>query len=462
MISCITTHKPLTPLLLLPLLEKDFSSWKDTQSPQVQAWIRQVGFTGKAGTSCLLPSQEGLPSQVAFGLSHMEDFWSYQAVSLSATTGTYVFPTSLQGKALEIATLGWILGQYRFETYTAKRSPPAILYMEQASWNCQVESLAMGVYLTRTLINTPAEHMGPTELAHAAKALAVRFEALYKETIGEDLLQECYPMVHAVGRASDDPPRVVELLWGKPTDPKVTLVGKGVCFDTGGLDLKPSDGMLLMKKDMGGAAHVLGLAHSLMATQTPIRLRVLIPMVENAVHGNAYRPGDVFPTRKGLFVEIGNTDAEGRLILADVLTEACADQPELLIDFATLTGAARIAVGTEISAFFTPNDALATSLMSYGQTCEDPLWRLPLHAPYRSLLDSNVADLNNAGGGGYGGAITAALFLQHFVEPSIPWVHFDIMAWNVRKSRGRAIGGEAMGLRAVFDYLQARYNTQVT
>jgi leucyl aminopeptidase len=457
MLPCFSFDTSHPTVCLTPVVESDFSIWYAAQSSQIQAWVKNAQFTGKSGSLCPTPDAAGRLEQILFGVTDLQDFWAYQGVSQSILPGTYQFCSSIQGNALEIAVLGWALGQYRFETYLTKKTVPAVLVLPALFCLDKAECLAEAIYLTRTLINTPAEDLGPTQLSQSAQKLAAQFGATYQEIVGDALLQQNYPMIHAVGRASDDAPRLVELLWGTRESPRVTLVGKGVCFDTGGLDLKPSDGMLGMKKDMGGAAHVLGLAYAIMAAKLPIQLRVLVPAVENAVSGNAYRPGDVFPTRKGLSVEIGNTDAEGRLILADALTAACEDSPELVIDFATLTGAARVAVGTEIAAFFANQDTLAADLLQSSTLCQDPMWRLPLYRPYRSLIDSPIADINNAGTGGHAGAITAALFLQEFIEPTTPWVHIDLMAWNVRRSKGRAIGAEAMGLRAVFAYLQARF-----
>ncbi|MHA1571452.1 MAG: leucyl aminopeptidase family protein, partial [Alphaproteobacteria bacterium] len=312
-------------------------------------------------------------------------------------------------------------------------------------------------YLVRDLVTTPAEDMGPAQLADAARALGRRHKATVRVTTGDQLLKQNYPAIHAVGRASDDPPRLIDLSWGATKDPKVTLVGKGVCFDTGGLDLKGAAGMLLMKKDMGGAAHVLGLASMIMDAKLPVRLRVLIPAVENAVAGNAYHPMDVLTMRNGMTVEVGNTDAEGRLVLADCLVRACEEKPALLIDYATLTGAARVALGPELPALFTNDDTLAHDLGEIGRNNADPVWRLPLHRDYRRMLDSAIADISSTGSGGLAGAITAALFLAEFVDEDIPWVHFDVMAWNPRSRPGRPEGGEAMGLRTVYAAIAQRF-----
>ncbi|MEM6432598.1 MAG: leucyl aminopeptidase family protein, partial [Cyanobacteria bacterium P01_D01_bin.115] len=303
----------------------------------------------------------------------------------------------------------------------------------------------------------PANDMGPSDLAEAARVLAVTYDADVTVTQGPDLEAQNYPMIYAVGKASTTPPCLIDLRWGDVDAPKVTLVGKGVCFDSGGLDLKPAKGMLMMKKDMGGAAQVLGVATMIMKLHLPVYLRVLIPAVENSVAGNAMRPLDVLPTRKGITVEVGNTDAEGRLVLADALWEASGEQPELLVDFATLTGAARVALGTELPAFFSNQPKIVQSLETAMAAATDPLWNLPLHRPYRDLLSSKVADLSNISSGSFGGAITAALFLQEFVKPETTWIHIDVMAWNVRNLPGRPEGGEAMGMRAIFELIRQEF-----
>ncbi len=356
------------------------------------------------------------------------------------------------------AATGWALGGYRFERYksTKARKLPTLVWPARAD-KARANAMAESISLVRDLINTPAEDMGPSELAAAARALGRSHKADVKVITGDALLKQNYPTIHAVGRASDDAPRLIDLTWGRKSDPKVTLVGKGVCFDTGGLDLKPAAGMLRMKKDMGGGAHALGLAHLIMALKLRVRLRVLVPAVENNVAGNAFRPLDVITTRKGITVEIGNTDAEGRLVLCDALVEADSENPDLILDFATLTGAARVALGTDLPALFCNNDKLAADLAKAGDAVEDPMWRLPLWRPYRQLLESKVADINNVSEGGFGGAITAALYLQEFVKDTTPWAHFDMMAWNVAGKPGRPAGGEAQALRAVFEMLEKRY-----
>jgi len=310
----------------------------------------------------------------------------------------------------------------------------------------------------RNLVNTPTEHLGPQQLADAVAEVAAQHGAVCRTVVGDQLLDQNFPAIHAVGRASDSAPRLVELTWGDEKAPLLALVGKGVCFDTGGLDMKNASGMALMKKDMGGAAHALALAQLVMEHQLPVRLLLLIPAVENSVSGNAYRPGDIIATRKGLSVEIGNTDAEGRVILSDALALACEQHPDLLIDFATLTGAARVALGPDLPALFSNDPGLALELQNAGLAVEDPMWPMPLYQPYIEQIKSPIADLNNSSKSPYGGCITAALFLEHFVTEGTPWVHIDTFAWNASNRPGRPEGGEAVGMRAVFRYLQSRYS----
>ncbi|MFM8355107.1 MAG: leucyl aminopeptidase family protein, partial [Gammaproteobacteria bacterium] len=321
-----------------------------------------------------------------------------------------------------------------------------------------IGALAFATGLARDLINTPAADLQPGHLAAEAEALADTHGAPCSVLTGDELLDANFNTIHAVGRAAYDEPRLIDFSWGDPAHPLVVLVGKGVCFDSGGLDIKPPNGMRTMKKDMGGAAITLGLAHLVMAAGLPVRLRVLIPAVENAIDGNAFRPGDVIATWKGLTVEIDNTDAEGRLILCDALALAAADKPALIVDFATLTGAARSAVGTELAAMFCNDDSIASAISAAGERVDDPVWRMPLHEPYAAMLESKIADLVNSASSPYAGAITAALFLERFVD-HCPWVHFDVMAWNVRNRPGRPEGGEAMGMRAVFEFLRERFQS---
>ena len=435
------------PITLLTAEQLD--GWLKRQPKSVAAWVKNTGFTAKPGSFCLLPADKGALDRVLAGHDPADGPWGCAELPSALPGGSYrIEPEPAADLAGQLA-LGWALGCYAFTRYRKSARRFATLVWPKAADRAAVEGAASGIALVRDLINTPASDMGPAELADAAKALARSHKARVAVTLGDQLLKQNYPAVHAVGRASSRAPRLIDLRWGDK-GPRVTLVGKGVCFDSGGLDLKPAAAMLLMKKDMGGAAHALGLAHMIMAAGLPLRLRVLVPAVENAVSGDAMRPLDVLQTRKGLTVEVGNTDAEGRLILCDALAEADREKPDLLIDFATLTGAARVALGTELPAMFCSDDNLAGALLAQGTAVHDPLWRLPLHRPYRLLLDSKVADINNISDGGYGGAITAALFLAEFVGAETPWVHIDLMAWNLKPRPGRPVGGEAMSLRAVY------------
>jgi leucyl aminopeptidase len=357
----------------------------------------------------------------------------------------------------EQAAIGWALGSYSFDRYRRREAAAKRLVVEEDAAFRRASATVEAVFLARDMINTPANDFGPAELAAAVEAVGDRFDAQVETLVGERLLADGFPAVHAVGQASPRAPRVIDLSHGDPDLPKVTLVGKGVCFDTGGLDLKPAAGMLVMKKDMGGAAVTLALAQAVMALEVPVRLRLLIGAVENSVAGAAMRPGDVLRTRKGLTVEIGNTDAEGRLVLADLLALADSEKPDLIIDCATLTGAARVAVGPDLPALFTPDDALARDLLAAGEAAFDPLWRLPLHEPYREMIESTVADIDNAGKGGFAGAVTAALFLKSFVTETTAWAHFDIYGWRPAARPGQPKGGEASALRALIAFLTRRY-----
>lgn len=448
-----------TPITLIR--PKDLPEWKHGQDAATVAWIEANGFLAKPRSLCLLPGADGSLARVLYGADGDWGVWSAADLPTRLPAGRYRFdPAPSDREAAARAVLGWVLGSYRFARYRKPKAEDAVPGLAppdgvDVAW---VEAQARAVLLGRDLINTPAEDLGPEDLAAAARHLADQFGAQFDQIVGDALLARNYPAVHAVGRASARAPRMIDLTWGKADAPKVTLVGKGVCFDTGGLDIKPRSAMGLMKKDMGGAAHVLALARMIMAAELPVRLRVLIPAVENSVSGNALRPGDVIATRKGMSVEIGDTDAEGRLVLADALVEADREQPNLLVDVATLTGAARSAVGTEIAAYFADDDEVARALDASGVAESDPVWRLPLHTPYRQLLDSKIADINNIGGGPYAGAIIAALFLREFVSQAQSWLHFDLMAYNVRSLPGRPEGGEVMGMRALFQAIAARFS----
>jgi leucyl aminopeptidase len=444
---------------LLPVTKAGLAAWREGAPAREREWAMSTGFTGEAGKLALLPDKKGGLGRVLVGIGDGDAaMWAFAGLSDALPEGSYRIEASPEGGDASHAALGWALGTYTFTRYRDKKNKSdARLVWPDGADRGLVERLAGGIFLARDLINTPASDMGPAELAEAAVAVAKKAGARHKVIEGEALLADNYPTIHAVGRASTRPPWLVDIRWGDKAAPKVTLVGKGVCFDTGGLDLKPASGMLGMKKDMGGAAIMLGLAQAIMNAELPVRLRVLLPCVENSVSGNALRPRDIVKTRKGLTVEIGNTDAEGRLILCDALAEASTETPALLIDAATLTGAARVALGPELPALFCNDDALAASLLAAGAAEDDPLWRMPLWAGYRRLIDSKIADLNNVSEGPQGGAITAALYLQEFVGQGIPWAHLDVMAWNNRARPGRPEGAEAQTLRALYAHIAAKF-----
>jgi leucyl aminopeptidase len=425
---------------------------------RAKAWAATMGFKAEPGQAALVPDEAGGLARVLVGWKPAEPLWALASLPDKLPERTY----ALDGAPAKAATplaLGWALGGYAFTRYKARKKGWAKMAWPKAADRGLAERLAEGIFLARDLINTPTEDMGPGDLAAAAKALAGKHSAKCRVIVGDDLLKRNYPTIHMVGRAAaaGREPRLIDITWGDATAPKVTLVGKGVCFDTGGLDLKPSSGMRMMKKDMGGAATMLGLAHAIMAAGLPVRLRVLVPAVENSVAGNAMRPLDIVKTRKGLTVEIGNTDAEGRLILCDALAEADTEKPALLIDFATLTGAARTALGPDLPALFADDDRLAEDFLRAGTAESDPLWRLPLWQGYRDTYKSNIADLNNVSESPFAGAIQAALYLQEFVSAGTPWAHVDTYAWNAKSRPGRPEGGEALGLRAAYALIAARF-----
>lgn len=433
-----------------------FESWLSKQTSFSQNWLTQINFSGNG--LALIPNEQGELAQVIFVVDDASDFFACGDLIKKLPTGQYLLHAEV--KHQQAICFAWLIGAYTYTRYVTtgpKEQPLPTLAVTDQSLVDSAIKYAEATALVRDLINTPAADMMPKELGESAQALADNFGGTLKQIIGDDLLTQNYPTIHAVGRASAHQPRLIDLSWGNKQHPKVTLVGKGVCFDSGGLDLKPSAGMRNMKKDMGGSAHVLGLAHLIMSHKLPINLRVLIPAVENAVSNNAMRPGDVLTTRSGLTVEIDNTDAEGRLVLCDALTEADQESPELIIDFATLTGAMRVALGTELPGFFSTCDEIAAGITNAGGKISDPVWRMPLYQPYNDLFKSTIADMANCSTTPFGGAITAALYLQKFVRKETNWVHFDVMAFNVRTLSGRPLGGEAFGIRAVFDYLQTQY-----
>jgi leucyl aminopeptidase len=451
---------PATPAI--PITFAREASWQ-TISCELPAPARQFaaanGFTAKPGAFLALPAADGKIAGVLFGLedeaSKSRDLFRPGALPSLLPVGVYRFANAPHD--VRLAALAFALGTYRFGRYRKADASEVRLVPPDGIDIADVARMADGAMLARDLINTPANDMGPAELELAARSLAKRFGASLTAIVGEDLLKQNFPLIHAVGMASRRAPRLIDLSWGDPGHPKVTLVGKGVCFDSGGLDIKPPSGMLLMKKDMGGAANVLALAQMVMDAKLKVRLRVLIPAVENAVAGNAFRPLDIFPSRTGITVEIGNTDAEGRLVLADALALADEEAPDLLIDMGTLTGAARVALGPDLAPFYTPDERLASDLARYAIFENDPLWRMPLWPPYDSWLDSKTATITNAPSGTFAGSITCALFLQRFVEHAKSWLHLDIYAWTPSARPARPEGGECQSARALYKLLSERY-----
>ncbi|KPH63457.1 cytochrome C oxidase subunit II [Pseudoalteromonas porphyrae] len=436
------------------IVKNGLAEWQEQQPIFLQNWLNSCDFE-KQGLALVVNPQSGALSHVYCLVHSIDDFWLAGDLANKLPAGTYQIQECEQ--QLEQIALGFMLGGYEFSEYKEKSAVKAQLAIADEVLFERLKQQANAIYLVRDLVNTPAADMMPQHLSQVMADLAQTYEGEFSEWVGDELLEQNYPTIHMVGRASENKPRLLDLHWGKKDAPLITLVGKGVCFDSGGLDLKPSSGMRNMKKDMGGAAHVIGLAQLIMAANLPVRLRVLVPAVENAVSRNAFRPGDVIKTRKGIMVEIDNTDAEGRLVLCDALTEAQNDDPELIVDFATLTGACRVALGTELPGFFSTERDVANGIIDAGMHVSDPVWQLPLFEQYKSLLKSDVADMANCASVPFGGAITAALYLKEFVEPKTPWVHFDVMAWNIRSLPGRPVGGEALGIRAVFNYLQNRF-----
>jgi leucyl aminopeptidase len=454
------TKKSAKSIPITPLNKDTLQQWLKKQGHRpLQSWIAATGFTASPGALLLLPTPTGAIDRVLFG-EKKGGLYGYAGLParLPAQAAGYYIDQSMSKEEATQAALGWALGSYQFGRYkSGDKNKLARLVWPATADKKTVQSTASAMYLVRELVNTPANDMGPAELAAAAKKVAAAFKGTtVKIIVGEDLQKKNYPAVYAVGKGSPRAPRFIDMRWGNRKNSKVTLIGKGVCFDTGGLDIKPGNAMALMKKDMGGAAHALGLAQMIMAHNLPVCLRVLIPAVENSTDGASYRPGDIIQTRKGLSIEIGDTDAEGRLVLADALAEASSENPALMIDFATLTGAARVALGPELPAMFCNNDKIASELVETAMAMEDPLWRLPLWQPYKDNLNSKIADSNNVGGS-FAGAITAALFLEKFVGKGLPWVHIDTFAWNNSSRPGRPEGGEALGMRAGFELIKKRF-----
>ncbi len=444
-----------TPIVLVT--SSNYSRATKKLSPLQIRWLEENAFSAKPGCLCAIPGDAGSVERYFVGIENIEDPFAIADLPRRLPAGEYALEGSGVRTNLESLAVGWGLGAYVFNRYKKNGVIKAKLKLPNSADHQRIQETVAATYRVRDLINTPAEDMMPLHLSSVVSELAQIHEAEFAEIVGDDLLAENYPCIHTVGRASVHPPRLIELQWGSDKHPAVTLVGKGITFDSGGLDIKPAAGMRTMKKDMGGAAHAIGLAQLIMALELPVRLRLLVAAAENAISSNAFRPGDIIRTRSGITVEVDNTDAEGRLVLCDALCDACDEQPDFLIDFATLTGAARVAVGTEIAAFFSNDREIASLLRETGVQTYDPTWELPLHAGYESYLKSHVADVQNAASTPFGGAITAALYLQKFVDSNVRWLHFDIMAWNSRARNGRPIGGEAMGLRAMFAALEKLY-----
>jgi len=443
------------------LIKGRLPAWLAEAPERESNWLTAIGFSAEQGKLALVPADNGQLARVLVGLGEGSGpgcgMWALAGLPEALPEGSYRLETPPDGADPTRLALGWALATYAFTRYRVKKATETALVWPDGADRGRVERLARGVFLARDLANTPAGDLGPAELAAEAVRVAKAAGAKHRVIVGDELVTENFPTIHAVGRAAAQPPRLVDIVWGEAGARKVTLVGKGVCFDTGGLDLKTASGMRLMKKDMAGAAIVLGLAQAIMDANLPVRLRVLLPLVENAVAGNAVHPMDIVRTRKGLTVEIGNTDAEGRLILCDALAEAATEKPALLVDMATLTGAARVALGPELAALFCNDEALAQGLLEAAQTEEDPMWRMPLWRPYRKMIDSKIADLNNVSESPHAGAVTAALYLQEFVEPDIPWAHLDVMAWNPQSRPGRPEGAEASALRALYAHIAERF-----
>lgn len=442
----------------LHLVDKaGFEAWLALQSDAVRTSVKAQKFDGAANDMAILPSDKPGEWAIVAGVSEVGTSSPWQLAKAAETLpeGTYRLVDVDVGEAM----LGWMLGQYRFHEYRSepKLAGPRVLLVKDPGRIHHAALQAAATALVRDLVNRPAGDLGPNALEAEARRIAKTHKAEVSVISGE-ALESGYPLIHAVGKAAmrEHAPRLIELEWGDPRHPRIAIIGKGITFDSGGLDIKPATGMRLMKKDMGGAAHALALAELIMAAHLPVRLHMLVAAAENSIAGNAMRPGDIIKSRKGITVEIDNTDAEGRLVLADALTKAIEDKAELIVDFATLTGAARVALGPDLPAMFSNDDAMADAVLAAAKTQADPLWRMPLWAPYMEMLDSDIADTSNSGGA-FAGAVTAALFLQKFVPDNVPWVHLDTFAWRPTNKPGRPKGGEALGLRAIFGYLAETY-----
>jgi leucyl aminopeptidase len=459
MLDCLIAHDPKA-LPIHPVTTESWEAIANSIGPNALTYAKATGFDGSAGMIALVPDAQGQLSAVLFGIekadAKAQDPFLFSKLANALPEGHYHIAGALPD--MELAILAFVLGAYKFQTYKSKKSATkAKLVVPLTIDATRISVITDAVYKGRDLINTPANDLGPEEIEKALRETAEKFGAKICSIIGDDLLKQNYPMVHAVGRASPRAPRIIDMVWGDEKHPKITLVGKGVAFDTGGLNIKPDNSMLLMKKDMGGAAVALSIAQMVMATKLKIRLRLIVAAVENSISGSAFRPGDVLQSRKGLTVEIGNTDAEGRLILGDALALADEEAPEMILDFATLTGAARVALGPDLPPLYTDDEKLADDLLHAGERVNDPVWRMPLWKPYAKLLDSKIADINHISSGAFAGSVTAALFLQRFVERAKSWAHFDTFCWVPSAKNGRPEGAEVQAARLVFEMLEKRY-----
>ncbi len=454
-----STAKTTIPIYVTP--ETALGQTLDTLDSAARNWVRASGFTAKLGQVVPIPGADGTVRAVLAGwgdsAARRRGWFHMAAIAAKLPAGDYRLESGLDRPELKEAALAWLLGSYRFNKYKDQPAQKARLACPQGVDGTRLMLEAEAAFLTRDLINTPANDMGPNALEAAFMALAGRHKAKAGSIVGDDLLKENLGLIHAVGRAAEQPPRLLDMIWGDVTAPKLTLVGKGVCFDTGGLNIKPGGSMGLMKKDMGGAANVLGLAHMIMSLNLNVRLRVLVPAVENAISANAFRPGDILRARGGLTIENNNTDAEGRLVLADALAMADEESPDLLICMATLTGAARVALGPDLPPFYTDDSALAHQITRAARATADPLWRMPFWAGYEPQIEPGIADLDNAPKGGMAGSITAALFLRRFVANAAQFVHFDIYGWVPESRPARPKGGEAQGIRALLAVIEERF-----
>jgi leucyl aminopeptidase len=448
-----------TPARTLHCLRREeFEAWRARQPAATSQWLQAHGFDAAPGALLVLPATDGSAESAVLGLGDAHDPLSYAGAPFALPQGEWDVRGELDDEARKALQLGWGLGSYRFDRYRTLPRQPARLKIDDAA-DAETADVLAACLRVRNLVNTPADDLGPPQLEDALRELAAQHSAEVVSIVGDDLLAKNFPAIHAVGRASHRAPRLLQLQWGDPSHPKLALVGKGVCFDTGGLDIKSADGMRNMKKDMGGAAHAIALAGLVMARRLPVRLSLFVPAVENAIGPMSLRPGDVIATRKGVSVEIDNTDAEGRLVLCDALVAAAEDSPALLLDFATLTGAARVALGPELPAMYSNDESVATDWLSAAASTRDPLWRMPLWRPYLRYLTSNIADIANAGPSKMAGSISAALYLERFVPAAMPWAHLDVYAWNDNDRPGRPAGGEAQGLRAAWAMLKGRFET---